>query len=337
MKKRKDGLYQTQITIEVNGEKKQKYFYGKTEAEVRRKLAAFNGECEKGPFFLDVAEDWKEEHFSSVAHKTTECYSAPFKRILEQFKGRRIRDITPQQVNLFIHNVAKSGYSLRTVRAHIAVLNMIFKYSILNGYTMNNPAEYISPPSGLKTTKRELPDEKQIELIKESWGKPFGLFAFFILYSGCRRGELMALSYEDIDFDNKVIHITKSVYINNNKPYFKSTKTDSGTRDIILLDTLADKLDRNKTGLIFDMDGHPLTLSAFQKRWKKYQRESGVTVSPHQIRHAYATILYEAGIDELIAKDLLGHASISTTRNIYTHIRQNQKKAAAEMLNKFIK
>ncbi len=337
MKKRKDGYYQTQLTIEVNGEKKQKYFYGKTEAEVRRKIAEFNGEVERGKLFGEVATEWRNEHFSKVAYKTTECYNAPLKRIQEQFAQRRIKDITPQQVGLFINNVSKHGFSLRTVRAHIAVLNMIFKFAVLNGYTASNPAEYVKPPNGLKTTRREIPSEDQIELIKTSYNKPFGLFAYFLLYTGCRRGELLALRYEDIDFEKKVIHINKSVYINNNQPIIKSTKTESGTRDIILLDHLAEQLDKNKSGLLFDMDGHPLTLSAFQKRWAKYQRESGVNITPHQIRHAYATILYEAGIDEMIAKDLLGHANISTTRNIYTHIRKTKKEAAAQMLNDFLK
>ena len=337
MQKRKDGYYQTQITITVNGEKKQKYFYGKTEAEVRRKIVEYNGEVEKGRFFCDVAEEWRDEHFSRVAHKTTECYNAPLKRILEQFGSRRIREITPQQISLFINQISKRGYALRTVRAHIAVFNMIFKFSVLNGYTTTNPAEYVTPPKGLKTTRRELPSDEQMTLIKSSADCSFGLFAFFILYTGMRRGELTALCYEDIDFDKKIIHVNKSVYYDNNRPIVKNTKTDSGTRDVILLDALAEKLDRNKKGLLFDMDGHPLTLSAFQKRWAKYQRESGVTVTPHQIRHAYATILYEAGIDEMIAKDLLGHASISTTHNIYTHIRQTKKQSAAQMLNDFLK
>lgn len=335
MQKRKDGLFQTQITVTVNGVRKQKYFYGKTEAEVRRKLAAFNGEVEKGKFFRDVAEEWQNEHYEQVAHKTTECYNAPYKRIMAQFGDRRIREITPAQIGLFINSIAKQKYSLRTVRAHIAVLNMIFKFAVLNSYTMTNPAEYVKPPNGLKTTRRELPSEEQMELIKNSRECFFGMFAYFVLYTGCRRGEVCALRYEDIDFDRRVIHINKSVYFENNRPVIKSTKTDSGTRDVILLDHLAEKLDRGKSGYLFEKDGAPLTLSAFQKRWKRYQAESGVTVTPHQIRHAYATILYEAGIDEMMAKDLLGHANISTTKNIYTHIRQSRKDSAAELLNQF--
>ncbi len=333
--KRADGRYQTRVTITVRGKKTQKYFYGKTEKEVKRKLAEFQTNQIAGRFFGEVAEEWKIEHFARVAHKTTECYNAPFKRIIEQFGSIRITSITPQMLSLFIIQVSKQGFSLRTVRAHIAVLNMIFKFSVLNGYTETNPAEYITPPKGLKTTRREIPEDDQLRTIKNSCDKFFGLFAYLILFTGCRRGEALALRYEDIDFEKKIIKIRNSLYFENNKPVIKTTKTESGKRDVVLLDPLIDKLDRNSKGYIFNTDGAPITLSAFQKRWKRYQKESGVNITPHQIRHAYATILYEAGIDEKMAQELLGHANISTTLNIYTHIRNSRKEDAAQKLNAF--
>ena len=334
--KREDGRYQTKITVTVSGKKVVKYFYGKTEKEVKRKIAEFKTDQIAGRFFGEVAEEWKDEHFSKVAHKTTECYNAPFKRIVEQFEDIRITSITPQILSLFIIEIAKKGYSLRTVRAHIAVLNMIFKYAVLNGYLGSNPAEYVKAPNGLKTTRRELPEDNQLQLIKNSFDKSFGLFAYLILFTGCRRGEALALRYEDIDFDKKIIRVRNSLYFENNKPVIKTTKTESGKRDIVLLDPLISKLDKNGKGYIFNTDGEPITLSAFQKRWAKYKKESGVNITPHQIRHAYATILYEAGIDEKMAQELLGHANISTTLNIYTHIRTCRKVDAAQKLNAFL-
>ena len=73
--------------------------------------------------------------------------------------------------------------------------------------------------------------------------------------------------------------------------------------------------------------------SAFRRQWYAYQKESGVTATPHQLRHAYATMLYEAGIDEKLAQELMGHADISTTKNIYTHIRLSRMEDAANKLN----
>lgn len=202
-----------------------------------------------------------------------------------------------------------------------------------------------------------------ISIIKNPVDKYFGLFAYLLLYTGCRKGEALALQYRDIDRKNKVIHVTKSVAYKDGMPYLKTTKTDAGTRDIILLGELSKRLPRNGKAddYIFRQEnGKPLAMAAFDRRWLHYCKEAGlVTVeeiprvsvdgrkyvykkyrpflAPHQLRHGYATILYEAGIDEITAKEFLGHVDISTTHQIYTHLRQKKKSSAAEILDKYIK
>ena len=105
-----------------------------------------------------------------------------------------------------------------------------------------------------------------------------------------------------------------------------------------LLDVLADKLPKGKDeNFIFSIDGtKPLGYSAFQRRWDKYKKETGLDITAHQLRHTYATILFEAGIDVKDAQHLLGHSDISVTRNIYTHIRTNHFKETVEKLNTFM-
>ena len=103
-----------------------------------------------------------------------------------------------------------------------------------------------------------------------------------------------------------------------------------------MLNILANKLptQKDKDALLFpNADGELLTETQFQRQWELYQKESGVTVTPHQLRHAYATILFEAGIEDKDAQELLGHANISTTREIYTHITNKRRKETAKKLN----
>lgn len=80
-----------------------------------------------------------------------------------------------------------------------------------------------------------------------------------------------------------------------------------------------------------------MTETQFQRQWKLYQKESGVSATPHQLRHAYATILFEAGLDDKDAQELLGHANISTTRDIYTHITNKHREETAKKLNAAVK
>jgi integrase len=180
-------------------------------------------------------------------------------------------------------------------------------------------------------TRRELPSDADIEIIKRSVDLLFGLFAYFILYSGLRRGELLALKWEDIDFDRNTISVNKAMYWNVNQPVIKDTKTEAGNRVVPLLQPLKDHLTGGE-GYIFGLP----TQTVFRRKWNKYRAETGIEVTPHQLRHAFATICYEAGIEDKDAQQLLGHASVSTTRDIYTHIREQRKQQTAEKLNAFV-
>lgn len=89
--------------------------------------------------------------------------------------------------------------------------------------------------------------------------------------------------------------------------------------------------------LIFpNSNGELLRNGNFTRLWDKYRAETGLNITPHQLRHAYATTLYDAGIDIKTAQYLLGHANIQTTMDIYTHLSQSRQDAAADILNKFV-
>ena len=179
-----------------------------------------------------------------------------------------------------------------------------------------------------------------MKIVKNSTDCTFGLLAYFLMYTGLRKGELLALQWKDIDFEKKEIYITKSVCHHNNVPHIKTPKTDSGNRTIMLLDCLSDKLkelkEQTPTNYIFSGSDTPLTNSQFQCRWEKYQKESGLKITAHQLRHTFATILFEANIDVKDAQNIMGHSDISVTQNIYTHIRKKRMQDTANKLNNFV-
>ena len=122
-------------------------------------------------------------------------------------------------------------------------------------------------------------------------------------------------------------------------PHLKKPKTEAGIRKCILLDVLVKKIPHGlKNNLIFpDENGGLMRHSVFDKLWTRYQKATGLKLTPHQFRHAYASyILFDAGVDVKVAQELLGHASIEMTRNIYTHISQTKLKETAEKLNNFV-
>lgn len=337
MKKNARGLYQKQITITVNGVKKQKAFYGKTMAEINKKLLEYKGEIEKGRLFEDVAEEWWEEHQKTITYGTAKSYKAPKNRLVAHFNNKYIRDIMPNDIDCCIKEFAQKGYAQKTVKNLLLVANLIFSYAVTKNHITLCPTTHIKIPKNLSKKKRELPSDSDIKAVKENVNYPFGLFAFFLLYTGLRKGEALALQYKDIDRTSKTINVYKSVYYISNDAIIKEPKTEAGKRSVVLLEPLLSVLKNGKKDdFIFSTDGtKPLSAKSFIVKWSKYTKSIGISITPHQLRHAYATRLYELGIDEKAAQDLLGHANISTTHDIYTHISESKRKSIGEQLQEF--
>ena len=340
MKKRADGRYAKQIRI--NGKVKQ--FYGRTIAELNKNILEYQGEVEYGRKFSVVADEWWEVHQDTIEHNTAKQYRPALREVIDEFGDTSVKDIDSKAIDRFIKSYAIKGYAKKTVKTRLLVLNLIFKYAVINGDCEANPCLYITVPKNLKAEKRQLPSKEEIETVKNSLDCTFGLFAYFILYTGLRRAEALCLTYEDIDFEAKEISVTKSAYWVGNVPYIKTPKTEAGTRSVILLDCLAKELTKRKRngkmkarGLVFpDQNGEILRNGHFTRLWGKYQKETGLTLTPHQLRHAYATILYEAGVDVQAAPVLMGHSSIQVTQDIYTHISESQRQRTALKLNEYV-
>ena len=287
--------------------------------------------------FEQAAMDWESVHRERIGFKTAEAYKAPMFRILNKYADLNAEEVTAQSIQAFLSDLGKKGFSRRSVQMHRDILNMIFNNAIVEGKLSFNPCSAVSMPRNLPSKKRELPDDKAIEAVKNSAGVPFSLFALICLYAGLRRGEVLALRYEDINREKKEICINKAVEFVGNNPHIKLPKTSSGVRVVPLLDPLAAVLPKKEKGPVFgNEDGSLLTKMQFRKRWLKYCQVIGYDITAHQLRHGYATILYEAGIPDKDAQELLGHSSITVTRDIYTHIRSSRKEETAAKLNAFV-
>lgn len=328
---RPDGLHET--SFRVNG--KRIWFRGKTDAEVDQKILAYNAEQEKakeGRAFDVVADCWWDEIEPTLAWNTAKSYKPAKLRAVDQFGGYLCKDITAKDIDQYIKQFAKEGYARNTVVTQLQIIRQILNFAEVAGDITYNPATAVSPPRNLPKTRRLAPDKEQIKIIKDGITQPYGLFAFLVYYTGCRLGEALALQYQDIDFKNKTISISKSVYFMGAVPKIKEPKTDSGIRQVPLLEPLEAALDKNRRfGYIFSPDGGktPYRKAQSENAWRAYCKEIGLAVTPHQIRHGYSSALFEAGIDPKIIQVLLGHAQLSTTMDIYTHIQQNQLQVAA--------
>lgn len=329
---RPDGLHET--IIRIGG--KRRAFRGKSDREVWNKVKAYRAERDAGKTetFEAVAHAWWNEIEPTLAPNSLRNYSPAYERAVAQFGSMDVSTVTAKDVERYINQFAKTR-AKKTVITQRQIIRQILNKAQREGYIMYNPADAVLLPKNLPQKKRHAPSADQIEKIKAGVTADFGLFAFLIYYTGCRRGEALALRYEDIDRTAKRIRIEKSVYYVGAQPKIKTPKTDAGSRTVPLLSALAAALPDKNHGYIFSNDGgkSPMMDNRVTKAYAAYQAATGVTVSPHEIRHGYATALHEAGVDYKTAQQLLGHAQLSTTMDIYTDVLDNTLDEAATKMD----
>lgn len=363
MYKRKDGLWADSVTVE--GEKRPRYFYGKTQAEVKKKIAAFRSKQTQGVTIAAALEEWYESREKLVSYKTLEGYRSPIKRITSAFGDVEMDELSPAQIKAFINGIAKQGFKRTTVQRPLDVLRMCYDYYITKpgSKLRDNPCASVRMPDGLTQESRELITEEQRQKVLNGLKCDFGLYAYFIMFTGLRDGEALAIKREDID-DN-CIRVCKSVSWQPNQPVIKEPKTENGVRTVPLLAPLAEVLPKRWNGYLFSADGGqtPLTQTEFRRRWAAYCKQAGLAtpyteeresigkngrrvykrtvwkndIVPYQLRHEFATICFDAEIDPKDAAEIMGHSDEQLTRKIYTHIRESRREDKFAKLKTYVK
>lgn len=335
---RKDGVYQKY----VNG----KYIYSKDPEQLYEKWQnIIKGPPEKT--FKEVASDWENEHREEIGYRTWNNYRPHFDAIVARYGDTPISQISAQDVNSELLRAKAQGYSLTVVKTIKTIFTQILDFAVLNNYLKYNPALSVKLPKGLPKGKRQGLTEDEMRIVMNSLDKPFGFFAYFLLCTGMRKSEALALSLEDIDLDAREINISKSLESVYSKPVVKSPKTENGVRTVPIVDALYEPLKARMKEVPGDLlfpanksnrnaGGGYMTEKAYEVAWKNYCETTGLNITAHQLRHGAATIMFETGVDELTAQRILGHSNISITREIYTDLRAKQNKKSINKFNKGI-
>jgi len=238
------------------------------------------------------------------------------------------------------------------------VINAIFDFAIDNRIIDFNPATKLKIPQAATSTtqRRALTEfERQRVMEFEHRAKPS---AMLMMLSGLRRGEATALQWNDIDFVNNKISVTKSY--NFKTKDFKSPKNGKArvvSVPQILIDYLK-TLPKVSPFVLTNARGQMMTEDSWKRLYQSYMLDMNIeyefggsinkhacnvnvpmvidTFTPHELRHTFCTIMFEAGIDALTAKEQLGHSDIKTTLSIYTHLSAQHKATQVNKLDAFL-
>lgn len=363
---RKDGRYQGSYTDKTG----RHYVYDKDPERLWHRL---NDPKEEKPLlFSEIAEAWQRDAWEKIRDGTKSCYESSLNRAVDRLGSRPAAEIEAHEISTHLQILKTQGLSASTVKKQKVVYKQIFQYALMDKEysktVKHNPVLYVSLPDNMpRAYQREAPEEEIVKAIKsKATTAYFGMFAFFLICTGFRRGEALAVQWKDIDFKKKTISCGESISFRSGTAKVAPPKTANGYRTVPLLDELAEVLDKPKGALDTDYvfygedPAKPMPQSTYDRRWKHYCIDMGfVTDEPetrtsvqgkvyvvhnykpsltaHDLRHGYATMLYEAGVDVYTAMTLLGHAEIETTMSIYTHLRNRKKAESLDKLKEYVK
>lgn len=242
--------------------------------------------------------------------------------------------------------------STNTINKIMILLKKIFDVGLRKGYYATNPVKLLKklPIEKTKMQFWTVEEFQQFLTLFEPEEYNIKLLFTVLFFTGLRLGEALALTWQDIDFSSNTIHITKSIYVNKGISHISTTKTKAGTRRIIINKKLSQELQhwqQQQKHLLEQFTSDSLTLQVFQsnpltitknaveKQYKKIleRDETLKKIRIHDFRHSHASLLINQGEDYLVVKERLGHASITTTIDTYSHLYPSKQKALADKLD----
>lgn len=251
-----------------------------------------------------------------------------------------LQSIKPIDIQLCLKTTR--GYSSDRQRSTYFLLKRVFDEAVVNGYIDKNPVTSIKPPKRIKSfAECFIPSD--IEKLFDCDTKLSRMFEFD-LWTGLRRGELLALTWENIDLEQKLIYVRQTLIRTADGDMIQRT-TKSRTERIVPLSAKAleilERIKKNdsQSGYVFTSEnGEFISLRNYNKLYRKFFNERQKEhpelkyLSPHKLRHSYATYMIYSGADLETVRALLGHIDISTTQR-YVHSSINQMRAATQNLS----
>ena len=358
--KRPDGSWWARITVgkDQDGKQKRKAFYGKTRREVLHRMTAALSELNHGVFvepskitvneWLDIwLHDYKPQ---SVKRTTLQIYDSRAENHIRPFIGHiKMQDLRRETIQGLINELSRK-YAAETVKGIYITLHAALEQARKNSLIYVNCASGIVLPKPDKSRVQAFTIEEQRRFMEAAKRSYMGDMFLLDLGTGLRIGELISLTWNDIDLENGVLRVNRTLNIikssedSHNKwlKTFGTPKTASSVRSIPLLPYITDllksarkKQDEKKdvlhyedNNLVFSTrSGKPLDPRNMQRVFQSVLKQAGLSgFHIHCLRHTFATRGLEQGIELRVLQELLGHSTVKITADLYTHVLPDMKK-----------
>jgi integrase len=342
-----------------------------TKKDAEKRLSELLNQLDNGTFIKpgkttlgEYLERWLKEYcWPNLSPRTSEGYESIIRCHLIPALGKiPLTQLKPEHLQRYYSEKllggrydGKGALTHTTVSHHHTCIHRALKMALRWGLINRNPADSIAAPRPQSSEMHTMNEDEVNRFLNAADNTPYYELFYLALYTGMRRSELLALKWFDVDLLLCQISVTHSLHhLRTGEIIFRQPKTAKGRRMISLSPSVALLLQEYKDkqsirrammgtelkdeDLIFsDFQGKPLLPDTVSHFWLKLIRRIGLEkIRLHDARHTHASLLLKAGIHPKIVQERLGHATISTTLDLYSHVSPGLQQAAAESFDKLL-
>ena len=342
-----------------NGKLRRKVFYGKTREDVAKKLTDEKAKQNAGipivterKTLADYLASWLED---SVKRKVRLSTYLSYKKQVEHLSTvlgkHQLTKLTPDHVRRYLNAKLDGDLSARTVSYQRTILKMALKQALKDGLVARNVAELVEPPK-VRAHQIKAIDEAEARRFLDALKGDRLEALFSVAFSlGLRRGEALALKWENIDFDQQTLTVVQSLSRVDKKLVFSEPKTNKSRRVLDLPASLTVKLKEHRTrqlaerlsaglywqdtGLVFCTSiGTPVDPRNVKRSLDRILDDAKIPrFRVHDLRHFAASLMLAQGVQLKVVSEILGHSQIGITGNIYTDVLPRVRKEAIDLLD----
>lgn len=363
IRKRKDGRWEGRYTAghdPVTGKQVFKNVLGKTQAEVKEKLKRALEESQKVDFTKTgkyTVAQWMDEWYENVAkikvrassHQTYRGYidnhitpnigKLPLEKLTTMDLQKFYRKLmTKGRVERIEAEHQPKGLSAKTVRNINQVISSAMDFAVAQRIISVNPCKVAALPKAEHKEMQTIPAEQLQAFLTEA--KSSGVYEMYYieLATGLRRGELLGLKWGDIDWKNGIIKVKRQIARVDGKVVEAPLKTKNSYRTVTIspqaVEVLMQQRAKTKDEFVFPSpNGGPISPDSVNNMLKRVLERAGIPkVRFHDLRHTFATVALQNGVDIKTVSGMLGHFSAGFTLDTYAHVTTAAQKEAAQTM-----
>lgn len=369
IRKRKNGTWEGQYVAgrDQKGKLIRRSVYGKTQAEVSRKMTALTNDLNNGVYIapdqITVAEWfelWISEYLGNVKSSTKAQYDYQKRiHIIPELGKIQLQKLTAPMIQKFYNGKLAAGLSPKSIKNLHGIMHRSLNQAVLCQYLKVNPCLACQLPRIEKKEMKTITGGDLKAFLTEIRGKPFEDELYFAVFTGLREAEIVGLAWDCVDFDKQIIRVVQQLKrerkISGKNEYVFDSLKNGKTRTVSpapavfnLLKKIRSKQAENKLkngdrfrnehNLVFtDELGHHISTSTMYHAFKNRIAAIGLpNVRFHDLRHTFATISLENGDDIKTVSENLGHATVAFTLDVYGHVTEKMRKDSADRMQKYI-